>query len=158
MAEASGRNPMLALGELRGMLAAFAWANNKCNHACTFTVEELLAGDSVQESLAQFFGTSAIGVSAIEIGDWYAAVGDALLRWLFRFRDLVKPKVVCALTDERSQREMVATIMDAFIAGLQPLGVWRVEVKPRGFYECAWDDFAIRGSSGLFFLHLGVSD
>jgi hypothetical protein len=158
MADAGGRNPMLALGELRGLLAAFAWANTKCDHSCTFSVEELPAGAGLQESLAEYFGDSAKTVSATEIDDWYAAVGDTLLRWLFLFRDLVKPTAACALTDQRCQGEMVAIILDAFIAGLQPLAVWRVEMEPRGFYECAWDDFAIRGASGLFLLHLGVSD
>lgn len=158
MSSASGSNPVLALGELRGLLAAFAWVNHKCDHFCTFTVEELSSGAELQESLNQHFGTAAMEVSAVQIGDWNSEVGDAFLRWLFRFRDLVKPDVVCALTDERSQREIVATIMNAFTAGLQSLEVWRVKIKPREFYELRWDDFAIRGSSGLFLLHLGVSD
>jgi hypothetical protein len=53
---------------------------------------------------------------------------------------------------------MVGTVLEAFVVGLQPLDVWRVEIEPRGFYECAWDDFAVRGAPGLFLLHLGVSD
>jgi hypothetical protein len=158
MAEGADRNPALALGEFRGLLAAFAWANHKCDHACTFTVEELPTGADVHEALARYFGESASKVSATPLGDWHAAVGEALQRWLFQFGDLVKPQAVCALTDERCQREMVGTILDAFRAGLQPLEVWRVEIEPRGFYECAWDDFAVRGASGLFLLHLGVSD
>jgi hypothetical protein len=158
MADAADRNPTLALGELRGLLAAFAWANQKCDHACTFSVEELPDGGNVHESLVRYFGDTASEVTAVEVGNWHAVVCDALQRWLFLFRDLVKPKAVCALTDSRSQREMVGTVLDAFILGLQPLEVWRVEIVERGFYECAWDDFAVRGSSGLYMLHLGVSD
>jgi hypothetical protein len=158
MAEATDRDSILALGELRGLLAAFAWANHKCNHSCTFTVEALPTGPDVHESLTRYFGEWASKVSAVELIDWHAAVEAALRRWLFQFRDLVKPTEVCAFTDERCHRDMVGTIMDAFTAGLQPSEVWRVEIDPRGFYECAWDDFAVRGSAGLFFLHFGVSD
>jgi hypothetical protein len=152
------QNAVLAIGELRGMLAALAWANTKCDHGCTFTVEELPAAPDIHESLTRHFGDSASKVLAVALGDWHGAIGEALRRWLFLFGDLVKPRAVCALTDERHQREMVGTVLDAFIAGLQPLEVWRVAIEPRGFYECAWDDFAVRGSSGLFLLHLGVSD
>jgi hypothetical protein len=53
---------------------------------------------------------------------------------------------------------MVTSVMNVLTAGLRPLRVWRVEIEPRGFYECAWDDFAVRGSEGMFLLHLGVSD
>lgn len=155
---AADRNPTLALGELRGMLAALAWANTKCNHGCTFTVEELPVGADVHVSLTQHFGEGANKVSFVAIGDWSGAIEEALQRWLFLFGDLVKPQAVCSLTDERSQRKLVGIVQDVFIAALQPLEVWRVEIEPRGFYECAWDDFAIRGSSGLFLLHLGVSD
>jgi hypothetical protein len=156
--EGADRSTALALGELRGLLAAFAWANHKCNHFCTFTVEELVAGADIHEALSRYFGESASQVSVTPLGDWPAAVGEALHRWLFQFGDLVKAEAVCALTDERTQREMVDTVLDAFRAGLQPLKMWRVEIEPRGFYECTWDDFAVRGSSGLFLLHLGVSD
>jgi hypothetical protein len=149
---------LLALGELRGLLAAFAWSNHRCNHSCTFTVEELPAAADLHESLTRYFGEGASKVSAFLLGDWRTVVGEALQRWLFQFGDLVRPQVVCALTDARCQREMVGTVLDAFTAGLQPLEVWRVEVEPRGFYECAWDDLAVRGVSGLFLLHLGVSD
>jgi hypothetical protein len=149
---------MLALGELRGLLAAFAWANLKCNHDYTFTVEELPTGADVQDSLVRQFGEWASKVSVAKVGDWRSVVGDALQRWLFQCGDLVKPKEVCALTDEAHQREMVGTVLDTLVAALHPSEVWRVRIEPRGFYECAWDDFAIRGSSGLFLLHLGVSD
>ena len=151
-------NSTLALGEVRGMLAALAWANTKCDHGCTFTVEDLPAGADVHESLARHFGEFATKVSIYAVGDWPDAIGEALHRWLFLFRDLVKPRASCSLTDERSQRELVGTVLEAFIAGVHPLEVWRVVIEPRTFYECAWDDFAIRGSSGLFLLHLGVSD
>jgi hypothetical protein len=140
------------------MLTALAWANAKCDHNCTFTVEELPASKDVHKSLTRHFGESAKEVTVVALGDWHGAIGDTLLRWLFLFRDLVKPRAVCALTDELCQREMVGTVLDALIVGLQPLEVWRVDVKPRKFYECAWEDFAIRGSAGLFLLHLGVSD
>ena len=44
-------------------------------------------------------------------------------------------------------------------AELRPVHVgWQVEGNPRGFYECAWDDFAIEGVAGRYLLHLGVSD
>src|SRR3954469_13370439 len=135
MTGAVPRNPTMALGELRGLLAAFAWANHKCNHACTFTVEELPPAADIHQALVRYFGESAAKVAAVELGDWHQAVADALQRWLFLFGDLVKPKAVCALTDLQCQREMVSTVMDAFKAGLQPLAVWRVEVDPQGFYE-----------------------
>jgi hypothetical protein len=158
MPETADRNPTLALGELRGLLAAFAWANQKCDHSCTFTVEELPAGVDVRESLVRHFGDLANRVCVVALADWREIIGDALQRWLFRFDDLVIPKAVCALTDEQSRREIVDAVIDALIVGLQPMEVWQVEVEPRGFYECAWEDFAIRSRSGLFLLHLGVSD
>src|SRR5437868_7067059 len=119
MAGGAGSNTALALGELRGLLAAFAWANNKCNHSCTFTVEELAAGGDVNEALASYFGDSASKVSAVPLGDWQVAIAEALHRWLFEFDDLVKPQAVCALTDERCGQEMVDTILDSFRVGLE---------------------------------------
>jgi len=151
-------NPVLALGKLHGLLAALAWANHKCNHSYSFTVEELPPRCTVLESLAQYFGERASKVLVTQLADWHTTVEEASYRWLFQFRDLVKPKAVCALTDEQEQQEMVGTVLGALMAGLQPLEVWRVEIEPRGFYECAWDDFAVRGARGLFLLHLGVSD
>ena len=158
MAERTDRNPTLALGELRGLPTAFAWANHKCNHSCTFTIEELPVGSDVHESLAHYFRETAIKVSVSQLADWHTAVEEALQRWLFQLHDLVNPQAACALTDERCQREMVGTVLEAFVVALQPLEVWRVEIEPRGFYECAWDDFAVRGAPGFFLLHMGVSD
>lgn len=157
MAEVGDRYS-LALGELRGLLTAFAWANEKCNHSCTFSVEELPAAADIQQSLAQYYGDAVAEVRAVELSDWHGVIGDALQRWLFLFRDLIRPRAVCALTDERCQRAMVGRVLDAFMLGLEPLTVWRVEIEPRGFYECTWDDFAIRGSAKSYLLHLGVSD
>jgi hypothetical protein len=158
MAEKAFRDSILALGQLRGLLAAFAWANHQCNHCCTFTVEELPISDDIHDALIPHFDEWTNKVGITELSDWQASVSDALHGMLFQFSDLVKPDAVSALTDKRCQREIVDTIMDAFNAGLQPLQVWRVEIEPRGFYECVCDDFAIRGNSGRFLLHLGVSD
>jgi hypothetical protein len=112
----------------------------------------------VHESLNRYFGKSASKVSVTPLADWRAAVERSLYKWLFQFRDLVRPHAASALTDEQCQQEMVGTVLEALVAGLQPLEVGRVEIEPRGFYECAWDDFVIRGVSRLFLLHLGVSD
>jgi hypothetical protein len=83
MAGRTDGNPALALGQLHGLLAPFAWANHKCNHSCTFSVEELSAGSDVHESLARYFGESASKVSVTQLADWHAAVEEALYRWLF---------------------------------------------------------------------------
>jgi hypothetical protein len=40
----------------------------------------------------------------------------------------------------------------------EPIVVWRVNIEPNGFYEIEWDEFAIRGDSGWYLLHLGFSD
>lgn len=152
------RNPSLAHGELCGMLAALAWVNTAADHGCTFTVEELPDAADLPGALRLHFGEWASGVSVILIADWHEAVSAALHRWLFQFPDLVRPQKWCALADGEFQREVVAAVLAAFTAGLQPREVWRVEVEPRGHYECAWDDFAVEGGSGRFLLHLGVSD
>jgi hypothetical protein len=158
MADAEELKMTHALGELRGLLAAFAWANHQCNHFCTFSVENLTPAADIHDSLVRYFGEDAVVVSEIALADWQAAIGEALHRWLFQFGDLVKPEMVSALTDEQLQRDMVSTVLDALIAGLKPLAVWRVRLTPHGLYECEWDDFAIRGASGSYLLHLGVTD
>jgi len=121
-------------------------------------IEELPITDGIHASLTKHFCDSAVTVSAVEIPDWHELIEESLRKWLFQFGDVLKPNDVSALTDERCQGEMVALVMDQFIASLQPVEVWRVGIEPAGFYECAWDDFAIRGSSGFYLLHLGVSD
>jgi hypothetical protein len=158
MASATDKNQILALGRLRGMLAVFAWANTKCDHGCTFTVEELQTHSDVLESLRLHFGESVSKISAIELDNGHHAVTEALYRWLFMFSDLVKPEEVCALTDKRSQQEIAGAVLNVFIAAIRPQVVWRVEIELTRFYECAWDDFVILGTSGMFLLHFGVSD
>jgi hypothetical protein len=152
------QNQVLALGELRGMLAALAWANTAADHGCTFTVEDLPATADLLSALRQHFGEWAGGVSVNPIGDWHEAVSAALHRWLFQFPDLIRPQKWCALADREFQRKVVEAVLAAFTAGLQPRGVWRVEVEPRAHYACAWDDFAVEGETGRFLVHLGVSD
>ena len=54
---------------------------------------------------------------------------------------------------------MVGNILDVFIVGWQPLAVWRVEIEPQGFYECALGmTFAVRGVRDGFCLHLVSRD
>ncbi len=160
MAEPDDRNSVVAIGELRGLLAAFAWVNGKPDHGYTFALEELPSGADVHESLARYFGEHASKVPAVEVRGWREAIGAALHRWLFEYGDLVRPqsKSTCTMMDHQSQREMVDTILHKIEVGLQPFAVWRVEIQPVGFYECDWTDFAIRTVAASYLLHLGVSD
>ena len=68
----------VSYGELRGLLEAFAWANEKCNHSCTFTVEELSPGTDVREIMTKHFGGYASSVAVTELGDWAAEIGKTL--------------------------------------------------------------------------------
>src|SRR5438552_1693620 len=90
---------LLAYGELRGQLSAFAWANGKCDHNYTFEVEELPQASDIQAALVQHFGDQVKKVSIAELGDWNRVVRESLHRWLFSFEDLIKPRSLCMMTD-----------------------------------------------------------
>ncbi len=149
---------LLALGELRGMLAAFAWANGKVNHGYTFSIEPLPARGDVLESLNAHLGHWVDRIALDPLDEWRQPVDHALSRWLFQFEELIEPRFSSSMADRDNQGEIVARMMELFEAGVHPLQVWRVHVESTRFYECAWDDFAILGGSGSFFLHLAVSD
>jgi hypothetical protein len=149
---------LLALGELRGILKALAWANEKANHQCTFTVDDLPAAADIVASLNLHFRDLQSEIITRPVEDWQTAISEALHRWLFEICDLLKPRVACALADQDSQTELVRQIVGLINTGLQPHEIWQVEVTTKGHYECAWDDFAISGKHGYYLLHLGVSD
>jgi hypothetical protein len=155
---AANDRAILALGELRGLLTAFEWANGKTNHSYTFTVEDLPHAADVRAALVLHFGEHMADVMVSELPDWPVVVREALRRWLFQYVDLLKPGAVCALADREYQEETVSGVLDRLVRGLQPRAVWQVQGNPRAFYECAWEDFAIEGASARYLLHLGVSD
>jgi hypothetical protein len=159
MGAPSERDEILALGELRGLLAALAWANTWVDHTCTFTVEELPEAADIHAALHQTFDGWTTELSVVEIADWSVAVVDALRRWLFSFTEIISSRRTCSLTHEFGQEELTELVMSSLNAALRPERAWRVQVVPTTtFYECDWADFAIQGMSGRYLLHLGVSD
>src|SRR5579872_3747063 len=148
---------LVAYGELKGLLEAFAWANHKCNHFSTFTVERLPAGTDLLEILSRHFGENAAKIATAELADWPATIEESFRRFLFEYVDVIKPNHPCALADERCHREIIASLSNKLALGLQPLTVWRVTIEPNGFYELYWDDFAIQNAAGWHLLHLGFA-
>lgn len=148
----------VALGQLRGMLTAFAWANGKCNHGYNFKVEKLPPGTDIHESLLLYFGENAIRITEAELPEWREPIRQASQRWLFQISDSIDRRIHSNFADEDCQHEILDELLAAITVGLQPSLAWRVQIEPKGFYECAWDDFAFSGVAGEFFLHLGVSD
>jgi hypothetical protein len=145
------------IGELHGILATFEWANGRNDLAYTFTFEELPPENDIQSSLARHFGNSMTDVRLVEIEDWSATLGNAFRNWLFQYMDLLKSSSFSALTDHSHHEKMIDKVL-RLVGELHPIAVWQVQVNLQGFYECAWDDFAIEIPEKRFLLHLGVSD
>ena len=154
-----------ALGELRGLLEAFARVNDKADHGYDFSIVALPRASTVVAAIEQAFAGEARRVVATPVHDWKPALRAALESWLFQFRSastggalLVDAHQQFALSDERGREAVLDWAMER-LAILGPMSqVWRIDIETKRFYECAWADFALETMDGTFLLHLGVSD
>src|SRR5262249_6259276 len=129
---------MLAVGELRGLLAAFEWMNGKCDHTCSFSLNEISATGSIYDALCLHFGSDVSEVKTETLEDWQPALRASFKGWLFRYGDLLRPKAVCAMADEHCRDEMVARLINLIASGMAPTMVCSVITKPTIFYELSW--------------------
>jgi hypothetical protein len=157
-----GSDAWLTYGELRGLLQAFAWFNEKVNHSCTFTFDEMpkpgTVDNAVEEYFRRLFQAPAGEVVLTPLPDWSEVVRKLLDDWLFRFQDLIDPAAVCALTHRESRQSFLNKVITRLTNTIRPIAVWSVQTKPTEFYECAWDDIAFETNDRVFLLHLGASD
>jgi hypothetical protein len=158
MPPTSSDQTTICISELRGLFEAFAWFNEKVNHGYTYSIAVLPRAITVHDALVLYLAEQASEVTLSALPRWREEIGFALQRWLFAFDDLVRPGVCCNLTDSGNRQRLVQEVLEKLSAATQARAVWRVQIKPTGFYECAWDDFAFEGDHQLYFLHLGVSD
>ena len=158
MSETVDPDTLLALGELRGMLAAFAWANRQAGHHQTFVVVNLPGGADLYAVVARFLDGSATRATLTKLDNWPSSVTEALRRWLFRFVPGGQHQAAWPPMDPYAEANVSLEILYLIEAGLQPLVAWRVEIEPLHCSGTAWDEFVIRGASGHFLLHLGTSD
>src|SRR5436305_10916463 len=75
----------IALGELRGLLSAFAEINNECNHVHALDVALLSKAGGVQQTLTRHLGDSVASVAVTPLEDWQNALPAALEHWLWMF-------------------------------------------------------------------------
>jgi hypothetical protein len=159
---------VVAYGELRGLLRAFAWINTKTNHGYTFEFDRLPAAATAEESVCLFLRSHhelEARVTLKRLRGWRTPVRKSLGRWLFSFMcddhngKLDDPRRTFSITERWVRRDMVEWVTDALEQALTPTASWRVELEyGSGFYECGWEDFAFEASDGVYLLHLGVSD
>src|SRR5262249_19106236 len=132
-------------------------------HSYTFTLEILPSAGSVVQAIEVLRADEAIRVSITPISDWKSIVRDAFSWWLFQFRDphtgqLVDQSRDFALSCDWGRDAVLDWAMAHLSRIIEPTAVWGVKVETKGFYECAWDDFAFESGDRRLFLHLGVSD
>jgi hypothetical protein len=155
--------PVVAYGEVRGFLEAFARLNDRTNFACTFTFEALPDSGSLEGSLRASFGDVLVDCRATPVRDWRAEVRAVLDRWLFQYRNpgeehLPDPGNSFYLSDGHARGELIDWVTDAIGRAARPTAAWRVDVVTECFYECTWDDLVFESADRSYLLHLGASD
>ena len=151
-------DPILAIGEVRGLLRGFEWFNTRVNYGPTYTFERLAPHASLDEALNCYFDGDTQEIQLTPMGNWQTEVRSVLAQWLFAYCDSGLPPGVGAVGDSRSQDEQLDHFMELFQGTLRPRAVWKVDVKLDSFYELLWDDLVFECASGAYFLHLGMSD
>lgn len=156
---------IVAFGELRGLLDAFAWFNNKTNYSPTFALDVLDKAGDVRGSLLDHFKLElhddSPEIVLVAIDDWRSELRLVLGKWLFEYREFINAnemQVSGALNHEASQRDLCAEIVKKFAAVTEPTAVWRVHVKTTDFYETVWEDLAFENNERVYSLHMGMSD
>lgn len=153
----------VAFGELRGFLKAFALFNDKCDHGYTFLLDRLPKAASLRESIEPYFGDDATKVVLSSVENWSQAVAAKLKHWLFQFQasdfaQLEDRSKRFSLSHDCWRESEIQLVVKKLEDVIHPIAVWKVEVEPKGFYECEWDDIAFETAAGSYLLHLGVSD
>jgi hypothetical protein len=160
---------VVAYGELRGLLRAFAWVNAKTNHGYTFEFDRLPAAATVSESVRLFLlehHELEARVTLKRLRGWRTPVRKGLETWLFSFicdshdGKLDDPHQYFSISERSVRRDMIGWVTDMLESAAGPTAAWRVEIEygTRQFYECGWEDFAFESADGVYLLHLGVSD
>jgi hypothetical protein len=140
-------------GEIRGMLSAFAellFQGTPDIHF-SFDFEYLQKLETVQATLEAYTHKWAETVTLVPLASWKETLQKALETWLFG--NLLLPEF-----SKPYKHSVIEHIIDKIEHLVRPTAVWRVDIKPKGFYELEWEDFSLENEKAVFLLHLGFSD
>lgn len=140
-------------GEIRGMLSAFADLSfqGSPDIQFSFDFEYLQKLETAQATLEAYTHEWAETVNLVTLASWRETMLKTLETWLFGslpLPEFTKPY----------KHSIIEQLVDKIEQLVQPTAVWRVDVKPKGFYEIEWEDFALENEQAVFLLHLGFSD
>jgi hypothetical protein len=155
------------LGMVQGFLLAFQQLNAGLDHAPTYALDEVPRRGDPAGSVAAYLtssvesGGSTWQVELQPLGEGVEALRPFLVRWLFD-EHLGLPAGHEPEIWQVKQENCVNTLLSLLndLLGGQPPRVWKVEARPPDdtFYDLVWDDLLLEGGTGLFLLHLGMSD
>jgi hypothetical protein len=154
----------LTFGELRGFLNAFAMFNDKSDNGYSFSFERLPPAADACSAIERYFGEVLESVSATPMADWQQTIRRIVRQWLFEFQDasstqhLSDQRKTFALSHDWGRERAVDWIVKEMVQLMGDPTAWKVEVRTKRFYECAWDDIVFISTDSVYFLHFGVSD
>jgi len=151
----------LLYGKIIGILESYANFVSETNAAHTFLFEVVAKPDSLEEALKTYYENweqEDAPYLLEEIANPKEALHEKLESWLFPYPNDPSRRRNYMFDLPEDRHSYLVEIVEFMFQVAKPARVWKVDLRPIGWYECAWDDFVLESDKLIFVLHLGVSD
>ena len=150
-------------------LRLLACLNQGPDTNCTYEFRELPFHESLEEALREVFGSGihyrGNQPHSYSAADWHLRLdekkehaGDILAPVLVEWAFKMPYSPVLAAKGDWVRQNVISMLCEAFQEEVGNCQVFEIFVSPSWWYEAAWQDFAFKGDSRIWFLHFGVSD